>query len=119
MALCASLASPLGAYSTQAQEKQRREEFGSSLKRLKWNEKEKKAVESKKGDTAPDSGAILRLETSLAVFNILALDKNEKAVTGLSKKDFIVTEDNTPQEVANLSLNNDSTVPRSIILIID
>jgi VWFA-related protein len=119
MALCASLASSLGNYSTRAQEKQRREEFGSSLKRLKWDEKEKKAVESKKGDTAPDSGAILRLETSLAVFDILALDKNGKAVTGLSKEDFIVAEDGAPQEVANLSPGDGSTVPRSIILIID
>src|SRR5262247_1958927 len=99
---CAAFVSPFVKPSTSAQEKQRREEFGSSLKRLKWDEKEKKAVETKKRDPAPDSGAILRLETSLAVFDILALDKGGKAVTGLSKEDFIVAEDGAPQEVANL-----------------
>jgi len=105
--------------STLAQEKQKREEFGSSLKRLKWDEREQRAVETKKGDERSDSGAVIRVETSLAAFEILAFDKKGRAVSGLTKDDFIVTEDGAPQEVASLSPGDGSTVPRSIILIID
>jgi VWFA-related protein len=103
----------------QAQEKQRREEFGSSLKRLKWDERERKAVEMKDVDGRPDSDAVIKVETALAVFDILALDKDGRTVSGLSKKDFIVTEDGAPQEVASLSLGDGSTVARSIVLVID
>ncbi|HZF41102.1 MAG TPA: VWA domain-containing protein [Blastocatellia bacterium] len=106
-------------WATRAQEKQKREEFGSSLKRLKWDEREQRAVETKKGNERSDSDAVIRMETSLAVFEILALDKKGRAVSGLSKDDFIVTEDGAPQEVASLSHGDGSTVPRSIILIID
>jgi VWFA-related protein len=119
MALYAAGAVPFDATSARAQDKRKREEFGSSLKRLKWDEREQKAVETRSGDERPDSGAVIRLETSLAVFDILALDKDGKAVTGLRKEDFMVTEDGAPQEVANLSLGDGSTVPRSIVLIID
>jgi VWFA-related protein len=115
--LCAAFAS--SCVNTWAQEKQRREEFGSSLKRLKWDEKEQKAVETKREDERPDPGVVIRMETSLAVFDILAFDKDGRAVSGLSKGDFVVTEDGAPQEVAGLSLGDGSTVPRSIVLIID
>jgi VWFA-related protein len=102
-----------------AQEKQKREEFGSSLKRLKWDEREQRAVETKRGDELPDSETVFRVETALAVFEILALDKKGRTVSGLTKDDLIVTEDGAPQEVANLSPGDGSTVPRSIVLIID
>jgi VWFA-related protein len=59
------------------------------------------------------------VETSLAVFEILAFDKKGRGVPGLGKSDFIVTEDGAPQEVASLSPGDGSTVPRSVILIID
>jgi VWFA-related protein len=116
-ALC-SCADP-SARAAVAQEKQKREEFGSSLKRLKWDEREQRAVETKEDDGRPDSDTIIRMETSLAVFEILALDKKGRAVSGLSKDDFIVTEDGAPQEVATLSPGEGSTVPRSIVLVID
>lgn len=119
IALCAALIFPYANHSSRAQDKQRREEFGSSLKRLKWDEKKQKVVETKKGDVRLDSEDVIRLETSLAVFDILALDKEGKAVTGLTKDDFIVTEDGAPQELAGFSLGDGSTVPRSIVLIID
>jgi VWFA-related protein len=110
-----SCANPL----IQAQEKQKREEFGSSLKRLKWDEREQRAVETKRGDEPPDSETVFRVETALAVFEILALDKKGRTVSGLTKDDLIVTEDGAQQEVANLSPGDGSTVPRSIVLIID
>jgi VWFA-related protein len=115
--LCAALASSF--VNIRAQDKQKREEFGSSLKRLKWDEKEQKAVETKNEGEQPDSGVVIRVETSLAVFDILAFDKEGRAVTGLRKEDFEVAEDGAPQEVASLSLGDGSTVPRSIVLIID
>ena len=119
MALCVALTYPFVHHSTEAQEKQKREEFGSSLNRLKWDEKTRKMVETKKSDERPGSEEVIRVETSLAVFDILALDKQGKAVLGLSKEDFVVAEDGAPQEVASLSLGDGSTVPRSIVLIID
>src|SRR5215468_2805365 len=99
MALCAALIYPFVSNLTEAQEKQKREDFGSSLKRLKWDEKEQKAVESRKGDERADSGEVIKVETALAVFDILALDKEGRAVSGLSKADFNVVEDGAPQEV--------------------
>ncbi|MCI0388171.1 MAG: VWA domain-containing protein [Acidobacteria bacterium] len=119
MILSTAFVSPFVKPSTRAQEKQRREEFGSSLKRLKWDEHEQKAVETKKEDERPDSGVVIRVETSLAVFDILAFDKEGRAVSGLSKGDFVVSEDGAPQEIASLSLGDGSTVARSIVLIID
>src|SRR2546427_1050021 len=117
--LCAAAVFTLVAPAPRAQEKQKREEFGSSLKRLKWDEREQKAVETKQGDERSDSAAVIRVETSLAVFEVLALDKKGRAVSGLNKNDFTVTEDGSPQEVAGLSSGDGSTVPRSVILIID
>jgi VWFA-related protein len=119
VALYVALASSSVSLTPRAQEKQKREEFGSSLKRLRWDEREQRAVETRKGDERADSGAVIRVETSLAAFEILAFDKKGRAVPGLSKSDFIVTEDGAPQEVASLSPGDGSTVPRSVILIID
>jgi VWFA-related protein len=126
LTLCAALTIPLVIssfrLSTHAQEKQRREEFGSSLKRLKWDEKKQEMVETKReGGRAdsPDSDAVIRMETALAVFDILALDQQGRAVSGLGRDDFIIAEDGAPQEVASFSLGDGSTVPRSIVLIID
>jgi len=95
-------------------------EFGSSLKKLKWDEKKRAAVETegeKKQAAVPDD--VLRLETTLAVFDILVLDKQGGSVAGLTKDDFLVKEDGKPQEVAGFSLGDGSAVPRSIVLIID
>lgn len=122
MMLCAAMAYLFVNFSIEAQEKQRREEFGSSLKRLKWDEKRQEIVEEKKeGDRSDslNSDVVIRVETALAVFDILALDKQGRSITGLSKDDFIVAEDGKPQEVASLSPGDGSTVPRSIVLIID
>jgi VWFA-related protein len=119
MALYMALASSLVSSAPWAQEKQKREEFGSSLKRLRWDEREQRAVETRKGDERADSDTVIRVETSLAAFEILAFDKKGRAVPGLSKSDFIVTEDGAPQEVASLSPGDGSTVSRSVILIID
>src|SRR5262245_5725207 len=105
--------------SNYAQEKQKREEFGSSLNRWWGGEKKQKKTETKKGANRTDPEVVISLETSLAVFDILALDKEGRTVSGLRKEDFVVTEDAAPQEVASLSPGDGSIVPRSIVLIID
>src|SRR5262249_29780322 len=80
MALCAALVYPFVSHLTEAQERQRREEFGSSLKRLKWDEKEQKAVETRNGADRADSGEVIRVETSLAVFDIPPLGTEGRPV---------------------------------------
>jgi VWFA-related protein len=105
--------------STHAQEKQKREEFGSSLNRWWGGEKKQKNTETKKGANRTDPEVVISLETSLAVFDILVLDKEGRTVSGLRKEDFVIAEDAAPQEVASLSLGDGSIVPRSIVLIID
>jgi VWFA-related protein len=59
------------------------------------------------------------VDTDLVVSSVLVLDRDGKVVTGLTKDDFVVKEDDNLQEVASLSLGDSKDVPRSIVLIID
>jgi VWFA-related protein len=96
--------------------------FGSSLKRLKWDPKQNAAVERKpKNNTAKGSGDgdVVRVETSLVVSDVLVLDQRGQPVQGLTPKDFVITEDGEPQQVGMLSLGDDQKIPRSIVLIFD
>lgn len=96
----------------------KREDFGASLKRLKWDEQKQTAVEQKKIDT-PAAEDVLKVETTLAIFDVLVVDAQGRSLTGFTKDDFVVSEDGLPQEVAAFSLGDGSTMPRSIVLIID
>ncbi len=98
----------------------KREDFGASLKRLKWDEQKQTAVEQKKAkDEAATSDDVLKVETTLAIFDVLVLDAQGRALTGFTQNDFVVSEDGKPQEVTAFSLGDGSTIPRSIVLIID
>jgi len=119
MTLHVALISAFVINSSHAQGIQKREEFGASLKRWWDGEKKQKMSETKKRANRTDPETVISLETSLAVFDILALDKEGRTVSGLKKEDFVVAEDAAPQEVASVSLGDGSTVPRSIVLIID
>lgn len=106
-----------------AQEPAPRPAFGSSLSRLKWDEKKKRMTEeapptatTKKNE---DTDNVLRVETDLAVFDVLVLDPQGKMVSGLTPPDFLVKEDGQPQEVASFSLGDGSKIARSIVLVID
>jgi VWFA-related protein len=94
--------------------------FGSSLDRLEWDDKKQAAVETKRratpGSTDDD---VIRVETDLVVCDVQVRDKRGKTVIGLTKDDFIITEDNQPQQIQHFSLGNDLTVGRSIVLLID
>jgi VWFA-related protein len=87
--------------------------FGSSLA-LSPNERARRAEKR-----AADEDDVVRVDTDLVVAAVLVLDREGKIVTGLSKEDFIVKEDDGVQEVASVSLGDSKDMPRSIVLIID
>jgi VWFA-related protein len=110
--------------STMAQEKERPKlkDFGSSLKRIKWDEATKSAVDVKSKSTATAASEdidVVKVETSLVSNDVLVLDARGNFVSGLTEKDFSVAEDGTPQQVGMFSLGENAKVPRSIVLIID
>ena len=103
-------------------EKPKLKDFGSSLKRLKWDQKQNAAVDTKRPKDktmGPAAEDVVRVETSLVVSDVLVLDQRGQTVQGLTAKDFVLTEDGKPQAVSTLSLGDNATVPRSIVLIID
>lgn len=97
-------------------------DFGSSLKRLKWDPKKNAAVE-----VAPDSGHgqevneddVIRIDTSLVSSDLLVLDERGNNVIGLTAADFVIVEDGEPQTVAHLFKGDNVEVPRAIVLVID
>jgi VWFA-related protein len=126
--LCGALvlASAAGAAARQqppSKDPPRLKDFGSSLKRLKWDEKKKAAVEKKdekrKGDGGGADEEVVRVETSLVVSNVLVLNRQGRAVTGLTREDFVVKEDGRPQEVSVFAPGDSTRAPRSIVLVMD
>lgn len=111
------------------QERPKPEDFGSSLKRLKWDDRKKQAVdrdqkksEQKQQGERSDAQAeddVVRIETDLAVVEALVLDPKGRYVRGLSSEDFVITEDGKPQQAATFALGDGAVLPRSIVLIID
>jgi VWFA-related protein len=106
--------------------KPKREKFGSSLKRLKRDQAKQAAVakpvklSNKKNKANIDADAAVKLKTLLVTFDVLVTDASHtRAIEGLGKDDFVVTEDEQPQYVATFALGSDTNVPRSIILLID
>ena len=62
---------------------------------------------------------VVRVDTDLVVCPVLVLDAQRKIVTGLTREDFIVKEDDKTQEIGSFSLGDSKDVSRSIVLIID
>jgi len=107
---------------SETQERRRLEDFGSSLKRLKWDPEKGTAVETGKpgGQPRPQSdGDVVRVETNLAVCDVQVRDKSGRMVEGLTQNDFLVSEDGRPQQIEHFSLGNDQQLGRSIVLLID
>lgn len=107
--------------SLRAQQTPKKERFGKSLERLKWDEQRQLAIEKKPEPSSSTEAAeiTLRMETLLAVFDLLVVDKQGRVITGLTKNDFEITEDGIPQQAAMFALGDGSRVPRSIVLIVD
>lgn len=96
--------------------------FGSSLERYKIkkqkNEKQQDSQQNRKIEEPKDDG-IIRVDTDLVVNDVLVTDQNGNVIRGLEKGDFIVMEDGAPQKIEVFSLDENSSVPRSILLITD
>ncbi|HJQ23399.1 MAG TPA: VWA domain-containing protein [Blastocatellia bacterium] len=106
------------------EQKAKRAKFGSSLKRLKWDKTKQAAVEKpeKAGGKKPkeQADAAVTLKTLLVTFDVLVTDAaHTHVIEGLTKDDFVVTEDDQPQLVATFARGDDANLPRSIILLID
>jgi VWFA-related protein len=102
----------------------KKEKFGSSLKRLKWDPNKQAAVESEqdnqKRNREIEPGDVIKVETNLVVLDLFVMEKTElRALTGLGKDDFVVTEDGVTQQISMFSVGADPNLPRSIVLIID
>jgi len=96
-------------------------DFGSSVKRLKWDSNAKHAVEKerpRKSDQ-PIEDEVIRVTTDLVTSDVQVTDAKGNIVTGLTQDDFIVFEDGWVQTIHHFSLGNDQNVPRTIVLVID
>ena len=96
-------------------------QFGSSLKRLKWDPTLKQAVQTKQ-DEKTDSlneGDVVRIDTNLVTSDILVVDDKGRLVQNLTRDDFLVTEDGQAQEVGYFLRGDSESRPRTIVLIID
>jgi VWFA-related protein len=103
--------------------KPRLEKFGSSLRKLKWDPSKRTAIASgKKRDTDAKgtAGEAIRLRTLLASFQVLVTDPTQKrAITALSKDDFIISEDDQPQQIATFARGDSAGTPCSVVLLLD
>ena len=102
----------------QTREKPKLKDFGSSLKKLKWDPEKNATAEVNHGSTADDDD-VIKIETSLVVSELLVLDKQNRPVEGLKQSDFLITEEDAPQQVGHFLLGDNRSLPRSIVLIID
>lgn len=129
-ALCLLLAASGAARAQQTQEppppekppRLKRERFGKSLERLKWDAEQKRATEkarAQKSAAGDEEDEVIRVETSLVVCDVLVLDAQGRTVKGLGREDFLITEDGRAQEVGAFALGDSANVPRSIVLILD
>src|SRR4030095_12293854 len=106
----------------QSKVKPKLKDFGSSLKKLKWDPSQNAAVETKsnsKADRNSTSDDVVRVETLLVQSDVLVLDSRGQPVQGLTADNFVVTEDGKPQQVGTFSLGDNLKVPRSIVLVVD
>ena len=107
---------------SETQERRRLEDFGSSLKRLKWDPEKGTVVETGKPGGQPRNQSdsdVVRVETNLAVCDVQVRDKSGRIVEGLTQNDFLVSEDGRSQQIEHFSLGNDQRLGRSIVLVID
>ncbi|MBV9927619.1 MAG: VWA domain-containing protein [Acidobacteria bacterium] len=102
-------ASPLPAA---AQSSEKPKPFGASLKRPKAEAA---------GEDSPPPEEVVKVDTSLVNLDVLVTDaKGSRYVEGLTKDDFVLTEDGRPQTISNVFVGDDAErLPRSIILVLD
>jgi VWFA-related protein len=104
----------------QPQDKPKLKDFGSSLKKLKWDPERNQTTQTDASDRSkPQDDDVIRIETSLVATDLLVLDRQGRPVNNLSAIDFTVEEDGKTQQVGHFLLGSNTSVPRSIVLIID
>lgn len=91
--------------------------FGSSLK--EYERKHRRDSQDKPKSNDANDEEIVRVETDLIINDVLVTNQKGNVIVGLSKDDFMVTEDNAPQEIEMFSFGENTTLPRSVVLIID
>jgi VWFA-related protein len=110
-----------------AESKVKRQKFGSSLKRLKWDHKKNAAIETgkaeakKEGDSRARPGEeAVRLEALYVMFDVTVTNPSDsRFLTTLTRDDFIVVEDGRAQQITGFARGDDQSLPRSILLVID
>ena len=107
------------AQSTPPPKRKKIKDFGSSLRRLKWDPEKKTVVNLKDDSKIADEGDVIRIDTSLVSCELLVVDQKGQAVSGLTAEDFAITEDGAPQTVGHFLKGDNVDVPRTIVLIID
>ena len=114
-----SLASLLFAQSA-PREKPKLVDFGSSLKKLKWDPQKKEAVVTDRTNRNRGSDEdVIVTETTLVICDVLVTDKQGRPIRDLKATDFAISEDGAPQEVGHFVLGDNANLARSIVLIID
>ena len=91
-------------------------DFGKSLKQ--YEKKPERTNEQAKKVDSPDDD-VIRVETNMVVTDVLVVNQKGNALVGLGKDDFIITENDVPQEMELFSLGRNTSVPKSIVLILD
>ena len=101
-------------------EKPKLQDFGSSLKKLKWDPQKNQAVSTVDASrNRSNDDDVVRIETSLVVSDVLVTDKQGRPQRNLKSTDFAISEDGIPQQVGLFTLGDDANLSRSIVLIID
>lgn len=97
--------------------------FGSSLKKAAKKKKDStKSAQQNKSNTNEINSTnddVIRVDTIMVANEVSVFDENGNHVKGLKKEDFIVREDNQPQEISTFLSGDSELIPRSIVLIID
>ncbi len=102
---------------SQQREKPKLKDFGSSLKKLKWDPQKNETVTTQR--PSRDDDDVITIETSLVTSDVLVTDKQGRPVRDLKATDFTVSEDGVPQQIGHFVLGDNVNLARSIVLIID
>lgn len=104
---------------SQNREKPKLKDFGSSLKKLRWDP-ERNTVRETESTTRTDSDDdVIRIETTLVTCSVLVVDKAGHTIRGLQQNDFEIRENDSLEQVGHFVLGDNANLPRSIVLIID
>jgi VWFA-related protein len=102
---------------SQQREKPKLKDFGSSLKKLKWDPEKNETVITQQASR--DDEDVITIETSLVTSDVLVTNKQGRPVPDLKATDFTVSEDGVPQQIGHFVLGDNVNLSRSIVLIID